>query len=400
MRRIVKILIVVIIVVAIAVGVYFGYQKSKNVVSPGGVQQQGNLPVGTTGTGAGGAATQGGGTAIGGGAPAGEEAAYFQDQKQRLSIITTRPVVGYWMTVPKSTSTPSQIFYLDQKGEVVQVLDAGKENVVASSNFGTPIRSLQNIDGSKVIVLFDSGTLAMFDTASKVWQLLDSLIASVVFSPDGKSIAYIKPSGTANSIYTQNISTTKKPLTLVATLNIQDFSIFWPAANTIVLIPKPAYQFYGQAWYLDLKSKTLNLLGTGQGLDYAFSQKANYGLQFSSTDRNIVSVSIIDDSGKKLADMPFSTLAPKCSFAQDVAAAYCGIPVRYSTDSVMLPNDYLKLATFSNDSIYKIDLSSSQLTKVVDSETALIDATNIRAASSILLFVNRLDGMLYRFNLE
>ena len=401
MRRTVIILIAVIIVLAIAVGVYFGYQKSKGVISPTGTTQQGTLPIGAGGTGSGGT-TQGGGAITGGisTSTSSEDAAYFQDQKQRLSILTTQPVVDYWMTVPKNASTTSQIFYLDRKGEVVQIIDAGKENVVASSSFGVPVKSLQNIDGSKVIVLFDSGTLAIFDTASKVWQALDSSISSFDFSPDGKSIVYIKPNGSQNSIYTQNIATTKKNLTLVATLNEQDLSVSWPSANIIVIMPKPSYQFYGQAWYFNLKNNTLNSLGSGQGLDYVFSKKANYGLQFISSDRSKVSVSIINDSGKKLADLPFYSLAEKCSFAQDAETAYCGIPVRYGTDSPVLPDDYLKQAVFTNDAIYKIDLSSSILTKVVDSETVSIDAIDLRAASSTLLFVNRLDGMLYRFNMQ
>jgi hypothetical protein len=400
MRKTVIILLIIVIAIAIAIGVYFGYQKSKGVISPTGTSQQGTLPIGIGGTGAGGIAQGGSGITGGAVSTSTEDASYFQDQKQRLSILTTQPVVDYWMTVPKNASTTPEIFYLDQKGEVVQIIDAGKENVVASSSFGTPVRSLQNIDGSKVIVLFDSGTLAIFDTASKVWQSLDSSISSFAFSPDGKSIAYIKPNGTENSIYIQNIATAKKNLTLISTLNIQDLLVSWPAVNTIVIMPKPAYQFYGQAWYFNLKNGTLNSLGSGQGLDYVFSQKANYGLQFISTDRSEISVSIIDNSGKKLADIPFSTLADKCSFAQDAVAAYCGIPVRYSADSPVLPDDYLKQAVFTNDAIYKIDLSSSVLTKIVDSETAPIDAIDLRAASSTLLFVNRLDGMLYRFNMQ
>ncbi len=401
MKRTAIIIIVVIIAVAVAVGVYLGYQKSKSVISLTGSTQQGALPIGTSNGEAAGSTNQGGAASAENiSSTSTEEAGYFQDQKQRLSILTTQPVMGYWMTVPKIASTTPQIFYLDQKGEVVEIDQTGKENVVSNSNLGIPVRSLQNIDGSKVIVLFDSGILAIFDTASKVWQSLDSSISSFVFSPDGKSIAYVKPNGARNSIYTQNISTTKKNLTLVATLNIQDFSIAWPSVSTIILVPKPANQFYGQAWYLNLKNNTLNSLGFGNGLDYVFSQKANYGIQFISTDRSKISVSIINDSGKKLADMPFSSIAAKCSFAQDAIAAYCAIPVSYTGGAVTLPDDYLKKATFSNDSIYKIDLSSSQLTKIVDSGTALIDATDIRAASSTLLFVNRLDGMLYRFNMQ
>jgi len=391
MRRFIVIFLIIAFIVAIAIGVYLGYQKSKKVISP--VGPGGNLPVGPTGQ------------REGAGEQKGEvgsnvQESYVQEQKKKLSILTTEPVVDYWVTVPKSTSTPSQIFYLNQKGEVVEVIEPGKGNVVAKSNFGVPVRSLQNIDGSKVIVLFDSGSLAVFDTASKVWQQLDSSILSFDFSPDGKSIVYIKPNGSQNSIYIQNLSLTKKNLTLVSTLNIQDFLVFWPSANVIVIVSKPAYKFYGQAWYFDLKKGTLNSLGIGKALEYVFSKKSNYGLEFSSAQADKVNVSVIDYSGKKLADLPFSTLASKCSFAYDDNSSYCAIPFIYTGQIFVLPDDYFKKAVFTNDAIYKIDFKSYELNEIMTSKAASIDVSKLKAARSMLLFVNRFDGLLYKFDMD
>jgi WD40 repeat protein len=313
--------------------------------------------------------------------------------------MSTQPAVGYWITIPQNASSSSEIFYINQKGEVIQITEPAKEKVVASSNFGVPLRVLQNIDGSRVIVFFDSGKKAIFNTASKVWQEIDSEITSVTFSPDGNSIAFLKSNGSQTSIYIQNVSTSKKSVTLVANLSILDFSILWPSSNQLVLVSKPSNKFLGEAWYLNLKTKTLNFLHSGKGLDLVYSLKSNYGLKFSAADRTRTDVSIVDKNGNKLADMPFSSIGVKCAFAQLEPLAYCAIPLRFSIDQPLMPDDYFKKAVFTNDTIYKIDLASSIVTKVIDDQTAPIDGVDLRASSSTLYFINRLDGLLYSFSL-
>jgi len=403
MRKVFIILVVILIIAAIGVGVYFGLKKAPSAIMGGGGVEEKNLPVG----GGVGGGTQGVGTTI----PTGttsvtsdQQAERLQKQRQQLSVFSTQPAVDYLLvagTVTKATSTPAVQYYLNQKGELIQIQDVNKEQVVSTTgNFGTPVYLKQNADGSKAVVYFDSGKFVIFDSKTKVWSELDSGISDVTFSPSGKNIAFLKPSGVNISLYTRDITSTKKTLTLVATLAIQDFNLIWPDANKIFLVSKPSDKYNGEIWYFDLQQKTINKFDSGIGLSVLFSYPYDYGMKFVSQDRSIMAVSIINKSGKKLADMPFSTLSTKCAFSFDSKSVYCAVPETFNKDGFILPDDYLKGGLYTKDAIYKIDLTSAEITRIIDSSTALIDAVNLRLSGNSLYFINRYNNQLYRFNLE
>jgi hypothetical protein len=395
------ILLVVVIIAAIGAGVYFGLKKYPTAPT-GGTIGETNLPIGgTTGTG-----TQGGTTV-----PSGEtttttpeQAQSAQEQLQKLSILSIQPAIDYLTVagvVTKSTTTLQTQYYLNRKGEMIWIRDVNKEEIASSAtNFGMPVYLKQNADGSKAVVYFDSGKFAAFDSKTRVWTELDSGISGVTFSPSGKNIAFMKSSDGNSSIYTRDPSSSKKTLTLVATLAVQDFDLAWPDANKIFLVPKSSNRYFGEIWYFDLVKKSLNRFSLGSGLSALFSWPYDYGMKFASQDRSTMEVSITDKTGKKLADMPFSTVYSKCSFAFDAKAAYCAIPETFSKDSVVLPDDYLKGGLYTQDAIYKIDLVSAEITRILDSSTTQIDAVNLRALGDNLYFINRYDGQLYRFNLK
>lgn len=404
MKKVLIVILVLVVVGAIGLGVYFGLQKSQKSFLPFSGSQTSTLPVGTS--------TQGGQqnqNQVTGGFTGGiststnTDAQYFQQQKQQLSIFSTNPAVGYWITAPvatKTTSTPSAQFYMNQKGEVIQILNINNEQTISNANFGTPIRVKQNIDGSKVVVTFDSGVNAVFDTKTKVWTRLDDGILSTTFSPSGKILAYLKPNGANISLYTTDLTSAKKTVTLVATLAAQDFNLDWPDANKIFLVSKPSNKYVGETWYFNVSGKTLNKFDSDTALSVIFSQPYNYGLKFISKDRQSMTVTVVDKTGTKLADMPFFSIFNKCSFAFDAKAAYCAIPVSFNAGSFILPDDYLKGGIYTSDAVYKIDMATAEISKVIDSYTATIDAVDLKAVGNNLYFINRYDGLLYRFVMQ
>jgi hypothetical protein len=398
-RKILIILIILIIIGAIAAGVYFGLQKSQKETLIGLITQK-SLPVATS-------TSQSSGVSSGQGTSTGQTSGQGQilaDQKQRLSIYSTQPAIDYWVTPAvsdKSTSTPPEQFYVNSKGEIVQIKGANEENVISSaSDFGTPVSLTQNVNGSKIIVRFNTGKFAIFDTKGKVWSEMENGIFDAAFSPSGSNVVFAKRSGNVASIYTKNISSAKSPVTLVATFSVQDFNLNWPEANKIFMIPKPAYGYVGEIWYFDLSNKTLNQFSSGRGLSVIFSYSYNYGLEFVNQERSKIGVSIVDKTGKKLADMPFSTIFDKCSFAFDQKVAYCAISESFSPGEFILPDDYLKGGLITVDSIYKISMDSSEIVKIIDSRTAQIDATDLKAVGSNLYFINRYDGKVYKFDMS
>ncbi|HPW34169.1 MAG TPA: hypothetical protein PK367_00185 [Candidatus Paceibacterota bacterium] len=399
MKKVVIILVIILIIAAIGIGVYFGLQKSNT--SGNNLNNQisgGNLPIGSTGNSST-TGVSGGNTNTGNLGNMSDEEKYLENQKNKLSIFSTQPIIGYWVVASSSTSTPSRILAVTLKGEVVEIKD-GKEEILISSNYGVPLKLVSNKDGSKAVVSFANNSYALFDVSTKAWQELDKGIVAIAFAPTGSQLIYVKSSDNTSSFYIKDFGSTKKTVTLVASLAIQDFNITWPDANKIFIIPKPSYGFMAQAWYFDLKQKTLNQFAMGQGLGMVFSPSFDFGLKFSNKDRSNFNVSIINKTGEVLADMPFSTLSFKCSFEYEKKLAFCAIPESYTQNNPLLPDEYLKGAVMSLDSIYKIDLDSSEITEVINSNVTSIDFSDIKAMGGYLYFINKYDGLLYRFKLD
>lgn len=402
-KKLIIILIVIVVLAAIGVGVYFGYQKSKQYIGTT-PSENGSLPVSQNGSNQ--SQNQ---NYIPNNNLNASSSEIAEAQKQNLFTLSLGSIADYWINYStSSTSTASSssillsdVYYLNTKGDIIKIDNIGKESNVTASNFGTPVNLTQNINGSKIVVKFDSGTFKLFDLKSKAWQDIDNDILSVSFSPDGKKLAYLKNGANTQSIYVKDYSKSKVTTTLVSSLSIQDFELNWIDAGKIILVPKQSYDFNGTVWYLDLNKKTLGYFGSGKGYGVVFSSPYNFGVSFTSQAKDKVGLSLIDKSGNNLADIYLSTLVQKCSFAFDQKNLFCAVP--YANNSQFtptLPDDYLKQAINFKDYLYQIDLDSSDINPILSSESFVADISNIKSAKNQVFFVNKYDGKLYMYYLR
>lgn len=392
---------IVLLLIAIGVGIYFGLQRlsQKTGVPTGGVfptspsgQQLGQERDVTTPPG-----------------QAETDGQYTDPNLIRLTQLTKGPVVDYFVVSPvvlgeqiASSSVQSAIFYIKENGDVVRVYEAGREETYFS--FGlTPLYSSQSPTGSFVVIKLLSGKFAFLDVAKRVFELLPEGTVSATFSADEKKLAYLVADLSGRqSLFVKNIATAKRETTKVFSLFIDDVSLAWPVGNRIYLLPPESFQAFQTVWYFDMISKTVGSFANGSGVGALFSPVSSHALVFQNKNNTTITARITDTKADTNKTLSLSTLRSKCAFASDSADAVCAVPQIISkTNGVVLPDDYNILAAFTNDYLYLLPAENMYAPRALLSVTSVpFDASNVRARSNQLFFINRLDDSLYVFTYE
>ena len=364
MKKIIIIIIAVVFILAVAFGVYFGWKKSKEILEPPISNQQSIID--------------------------------NQQQtaaKQRLKIIGNQPAFGYWIN---SIATSSQIFYFNQDGQIFKIKADGDEETISERI----IENIQKIeadkDGEKVIVEFgdkNNSQFEIFDVEKKIWQRIKNASAAS-FSPDGKQIAYFD----GVDLIVKNLLDPKQKTQKILSLSQKDFDLKWIASDRILLIPKPSSLISANIWEINLKTKALKIFAGDKGLTVNFAKDNSIGLKFSVNERREGALQLIGNSGAIMANLNFLTLPNKCLI--NLVKIYCAIPQSYnSVSEPILPDDYLKRATYSNDFIYELNLGENSFLPIFEENNSSIDAIDLELLENQLFFINRYDNRIYRLEL-
>lgn len=394
---------VVIVVSAIGVGAYLGFQRSGDVLSnlaTGGSPQGSGFPINQPSSESLGEKNLQGGvlSGEGNGVEQDDPTEYLSIQKEKLSLITTSPVVGYWTASSGEGIWGADVFVLDAAGTVSQVIEAGSLEPIASSDYGSPVKLLANSSGSRVLVWFDSGNAYLFDLASTSWEEFGS-IDSAAFDPQGGRLAYLQNTNGISKIYVKDFTRKTSSTDVIASLAIQDSRLLWPQASRIFLVPRASATYLADAWYLDVKTSTIHPYASGFGLDLLGAANGDMLKQTINQNR-LTTVSLLDEQGTIKWEFPFVTLLDKCVVSAN-GEGFCAVPQRYNKDiSLTLPDDYLKGTVMFQDYIYRVDLEDGSLSPLINLSDVSFDAAFLSLTPSHLLFLNRLDGNVYAFSLE
>jgi len=332
---------------------------------------------------------------------------FADNQKKKLFQLSSQNVVDYWISSTTDLANSGDIlkdnlYYINKDGEIHKILKGNSDEVIATSPYGPPVSINQSLDGSKVVVSFESGKVALYSIDKKTWELLTNNISSASISPDGKSVAYLTLVKGTKNLYIKDINRTKPITTLIISLAIQDVSIDWVDNDRIFLLPKQSKDFEGQIWYIDIKTKTLKFYGSGFGFSAIFSKLNNLSLSFSSQNYGKkMLTSFSDKSGNNKGSASFATFKEKCVFSYSTPFAYCAIPKNSNrTSSVYFPDDFLKKSIFFNDYIYKVDVENKVFYNLLSLDSMALDAISLKEKNNQLFFINRLDNKLYMYKIE
>lgn len=406
-KKVSTIAIVVLVLAAIGIGVYFGIQNAKKSIIPGGQSSEGSgsFPVSSGGGGGFGSVAGGQGEQPSQSGSSGGVA--DQNQKSNLFQLTTNPAIGFW-TASSSSSSPSGImhaavYYLNPNGDVVQVQDVGKEQVITGSSLGTPVDLWHSSNGLYAVALYNSGAYALFSVQTKAWQPLPGGLTGIAFSPDSTKLAMLKEENGQTTISIMNLATARRTISTIMTFNVVDVAVAWPVANRLFIISHPASGVDGQAWYINPQTKSLTYFAHGNGLQMVFDPvRPYYSAEFVvSENKTATKVVFVDDAGNVVDSVQVSTLADKCTFSPDGSHFICGVPRENDKGAdINLLDDYLQRGVYFHDSLY--DFSGSQfsvITPLLTASDVFLDVASPQIIGSQLFFMNRLDHTLYLYNL-
>jgi len=369
MRKIIIVTVVVLGVIAAGLGVYFAWKKTKAILTPPGINEQ--------------PAISDQQSAVTGG-QAGQAA-------QKLKVISDQPVFDYWIF-------DNKVFYLSQQGKISE-LKGNKSEVVSAE----PILDLQVIkssaNGKRTLIKSGdaiSPKFTIFNSEAKIFEIPPENIAAAAFSPDAKKIAYWEKN--SGNLVVKDLADAKSKTTKIMTIFQKDFDLEWILPEKIVLAPKPSAFYRASAWVIDVKNKTLNVLGTGaEGLIIKWSASGKTGIQFSSRQGGRENrLNLINEQGMILADLDFITLPEKCLIADP--QIYCAMPQNIPPKAV-LPDDYFKRAIHFRDILYQIDVSQNSFSEILAGAEPALDVINLKLAGGKLFFINRYDSNLYQLEL-
>ncbi len=370
-------------IIAMAFGIYFAWKKSRQILTP----------------------------------PIASQRQMTDDQRlpplaeKKLKIISDQPIFDYWIYRPgfgafaTSTGTitgDSIVFYLNQEGKIFQVKKDGEDEAITSE----PIENLQSVkatsDGKYILIKFGDRNFAefsVFNSESKIFQMLPENTTAAAFSLDGKQIAYLDKTG----LFIKELAGAKPKTLKILSFNQRDFDLDWILPEVVVLTSKPSAFAKSSLWSLNVKNKTFQPLSIidFEGLMVNWSVDAGVknksGLQFNSRlEGREGSLTLINEKGEKQASFNFLTLPNKCFFSSP--QIYCAVPSEIPAQTI-LPDDYLKKAFYSNDSIYQIDIDKNSFTEILGAGNPIIDAVKLRFSDGKLFFINRYDNKLYQLDL-
>ena len=313
-----------------------------------------------------------------------------ESQSKNLESLGSFTILDFW--IDKSNGN---LYYLDSSGQIFETTGQNKEGSNVSSQTLTNFNHLQPApDGSAAIAEFNypqSPTFSVFDNKTKKWQLLPTKTIAAAWSPDSKEITYLDDKG----LKVLNLGT-KKSRDVMA-LSQKDFKINWVSKSQILLSDRPSADFPGSIWSLNPTTKTLTqLLQNKDGLMVKWSPSGDQGIAFYNSGNNPTTV-LIDNNASTLRTFSFVTLPEKCYI--NTPKIYCAIPKSVPKHAT-LPDDYLKRALYFEDGIYLIDLETETIVPIFEEENLPIDADHLEVHQNKLYFKNRLDGKLYKIDLE
>ncbi|KKR21828.1 MAG: hypothetical protein UT50_C0003G0009 [Candidatus Moranbacteria bacterium GW2011_GWA2_39_41] len=140
------------------------------------------------------------------------------------------------------------------------------------------------------------------------------------------------------------------------------------------------------------------------GADYLWSSDGNMLLESSvETSGGLkMQLGIMNNSGGEYKTLGIPTLVSKCAWSKNNKNIYYALPGSIPSDATM-PNDYNTHKITTNDTFWMVNTTTGEKTRLVDLDkiTQAYDATNLflNSDESMLFFLNKIDGKLYRISL-
>lgn len=345
-------------------------------------------------------ATQPSGQQPGVGAPEGPGEAVPEHPAERLFRITDFPVVG-----PAPTKDGTKIlFYKKDGGNLYTANPDGTARQKISSltivglidavwSPGRDRAAVRYLDGSVIKAFLHIGTSTV--------AALPTDITSIVWSPDGKSLAYTRREGDSLAL-TISDAAAKNPRVVFRPL-LPDASISWPDADHIVFATAPSGAAQG---YLFSYSRSTGAFQRIAGPSFGFmavlpplvGKAVVSSTQEGGAGLTTKVLNIFDPARRDETTLDIATLAEKCIFAAP-QELWCAVP-RSLDGSAPLPDLWLSGEFSPSDRIVRIDLAKRAGEEMLNQNDLDASSLVFSKDNAYLFFINKKDGALWGLKLK
>jgi len=330
-------------------------------------------------------------------------------QAAKFGVVAPNQTINYFV------DQQNNAYLVQPDGQIVKISAGGQAATLSSSQINKLTGADFSYDGQKIIVTFggdqQNPQSSIFDIASRSWQPLPPGLISTVWSPSSYNIAYLTQKNDVATLYMLDASSTKAKPQQLLSLHAQDLLLKWSSPNQILLSQKSSALVNSSVWSFDVKKRTLSLIIDDQlGLDSIWSAGGQEALVFNSGfGKRGGSLELTNNKGETLHNLTFLTLPSKCVFAPAAAEGsstppstlYCAIPRDVQKLKLAnLPDDYEKMAIFTTDDFYSVDLNSGDMTAVFNDQNQNLDASSLKIFNQTLFFINRYDQKIYAISLK
>jgi len=146
------------------------------------------------------------------------------------------------------------------------------------------------------------------------------------------------------------------------------------------------------------------LLAGKFGADYLWSPDGGMVLISSSQEKASprMQLAVANDRGGEYKNLDIPTFISKAAWSRDNKTVYYALPGNVPANAI-LPNDYNDKKFLSADTFWKVNVATGEKSRVVplDKIGGQYDASNLflNSDESLLFFINRADGKLYKIDL-
>jgi len=321
---------------------------------------------------------------------------------KKITNITSDSVIA--ATIGPDGETIRYYDGADGRAWTMTLRGTNRETLI-NETLGIPKKVKWSPDGNSAILTYDD-KIIVYNFATGTQNKLRDGMDDVVWSTSGGRILY-KYYDQNSKERTLNISnadgTNWKKLadlpfryTTFVQMPSSILAAFWPTADANV-----STQLFTTS---TLNEGTPKEIFSGKnGADFLFSPDGKKVLvSYITEGGKKVHLGIMDSNGANFNDLMIPTIVQKVVWGRDSKTVYYAQP-NNAQDSVLWPNDYLDKKFTTQDTFYKIDITTGKKDRIVELNDIKekIDAFDLflNSSENLLFFINRTNGLLYRIDM-
>jgi hypothetical protein len=333
------------------------------------------------------------------------------EKKSQVGVVYNDKVKNYFI------NEGGDIFIVDYSGNIIKI-NKNQNETINDTSFGYPKNVLfypYSQNDLKILINF-SDFISIFDTQSKNWRQIPLGSFGADFGLDN-NLFYFQKEGVGVSLFKLNLSKENSTPQKLIQLNILDSRLIVKNKDEIFIVSKPSSLVGGYVLLFNTKNKNLSSVFELNGLYFNWDPKTQNGLVLTSNELNRGGRFFLVNKDLKTKELSFVTLPNKCYFYKESVSGVggdtkqttstsqdfmiCAIPRNQEIlKNKYIIDDYLSYDLYTEDDIYRINLSDGSANILFNDENKNFDMEYLQFIKNKVFFINRYDKKLYVINLN